>query len=183
MCRRQRGFAMLMVMALAAVAMLGAARLLGDGAVAERRAQEEELLSLRAYWAEQGHIAYAVSRLVQGPPCGGTCQNVAKRRDAVRGVLAELESGGAREWIYPEIAASYRFPVAATADSVNPLVRIVMSYPAATTAHPLIDSIWPPRRSIAAFVCFGVADPDTTCATNNLVGGSSVAYVSRTEPQ
>lgn len=180
---RQRGFAMLMVMALAAVAMLGATRLLGDGAVAERRAQEEELLSLRAYWAMQGHVAYIVSRSIQGPPCGGTCINVALRTQYLDNIADELVGGGQRVWSYPEISPGYVFPVAAAASNRNPLVRVELTFPAAATAHPLIAAAWPIRRPYIADICAGVESVGTTCSSTTIIPDSSVTYVARTEPQ
>lgn len=160
----QRGFALIAVMLLGAAAMLAVTGLIGDGAATQRRAQEQELLKLRAYWAQQGHLSYAISRMRQGPPCGSQCKNAVGREDAFDGFFSELETGGGvREWAYPEISSTYSFPVAAEADFSAPFVTAVISFPAASTTHPLISQVWPARQNIFAYICSGVANPGDLC--------------------
>lgn len=182
---RQRGFALIAVMALGAVAMLSVTSLIGDGAVAERRAQDEELLKLRAYWAAQGHLGYAISRMRQGPPCGGTCNNAVGREDAFAGFFSELETGGGvRDWAYPEISSSYAFPVAASSDFTAPFVLARITYPAATTTHPLISQIWPARRNILASICSGVAAAGDPCpgTFQGLTKTSGISHIAHIQP-
>ena len=175
---RERGFALMAVMFLAAVAMLAATGLIGDGAVAERRVQDATLLNLRAYWAGQGHISYVMSRSLQGPPCGDDCENAAQRAEYVAGVLAELDSAGsARAWAYPEVAANYVFPVATATTQVAPYIVASVSYPAAATANPLIAANWPVRSNYVVYMCVGVPNTDTPCHSANLEDGSGVSYI------
>lgn len=182
---RQRGFALLAVMVIGAVAMYSVTGLIGDGAVVERRAQEEELLKLRAYWAEQGHLSYAISRMRQGPPCGGTCKNAVGREDAFDGFFAELETGGGvREWAYPEISPSYSFPVAASADFTAPFVLVQITFPAATTLHPLISQVWPAKRNVLASICSGVAAAGDPCpgTFQGLTKSSGISHIAHIQP-
>lgn len=166
---REAGFALIAVMVLGAVAMYAAASLIGHGGVAERRLQEQELLKLRAYWAGQGHISYAISRARQGPACGGTCANFAQRKQAFDDIVSELnEAGGQRDWAYPELGATYVFPVAASGKSIQALMDLQIAFPAAATAHPLIAAEWPARREFRAFVCNGVAAESDPCPTSQL---------------
>lgn len=172
-------------MAIGAAAMLSVTGLIGDSAVVERRAQDEELLKLRAYWAAQGHLSYAISRMTQGPACGNECQNPAERRNAFQGFFDELNEGAAaRDWSYPEISASYFFPVAVDVRLGAPFITAAISFPAATTAHPLIGQIWPVRRGATAFICSGVAAAGDPCPStfNGLTETSGISFVSRIEP-
>lgn len=183
--KRQAGFALIAVMLIGATAMYALTSVVGDGQVAERRAQELQLMRLRAYWAAQGHISYAISRMTQGPPCGGTCKNAVGREDAFDGFFNELNEGAAaREWSYPEISLTYSFPVAATADFTAPHVLAFVSFPAATTAHPLISQVWPVRRNMTYFVCSGVAAAGDPCPTTfqGLTKTSGISFISRIEP-
>lgn len=183
--RGQRGFALIVVMLIGAAAMYGVTSLLGESTVVERRAQDEQLLKLRAYWAMQGHISYAVSRMTQGPPCGNTCKNAVGREDAFDGFFDELDEGGPhRVWRYPEISASYEFPVAAFADFSAPHVIANASYPAFASAHPLIDALWPVRRNTSYLICSGVEAPSDPCPSsfNGLDKESGITFVSRIEP-
>jgi len=181
---RQRGFALIAVMALGAVAMYSVTSLIGGGTVVERRAQEEELLKLRAYWAAQGHISYAISRGRQGPPCGNKCNNSNKRARAYDDYLGELHDAGShRLWRYPEIGGTYDFPVAASASNSSPNVDIAVAYPAAATGHPLISSTWPIRRGHSAIVCAGLPDTDSPClSVDALDSFSGVAKIARMHP-
>jgi|GEM_PF-2809636 len=181
---RQRGFALMTVMAVSTVAMIAATSLVGDGAVGERRAQDELLLKLRAYWAAQGHVSYAKSRSAAGPPCGAECADLDARAQYLDDILGELASSGSeREWAYPEAAASYRFPVQATAANADPLISVELSFPAAATAHPLIAAAWPVRGDFLTFLCVGVADAGETCAAGTIQTDSGVAYIAHMEPK
>ncbi len=183
---KDAGFALIVVMVLGAVAMYAAASLIGHGGVAERRLQEQELLKLRAYWAAQGHIAYAVSRARQGPACGGTCQNFAMRRQAFDAYVGELnEDGGQRDWSYPELGAGYVFPVEGQGKSQQALMDVQISFPAAATAHPLIVAEWPVRGDFRAFVCNGAATEGVACPTsqNDLDEASVFTHLVRMEPR
>lgn len=179
--RSRRGFALIAVMALGAVAMLGVTGLLGEGSVTERRAQEEELLKLRAYWAAQGHIAYSISRMTQGPPCGNKCNNISKREAAFDGFYDELiTAGGVREWSYPEVSASYTFPVDVFADFSQPHVTAEISFPAAATSHPLISQVWPVNRAMQVLICSGVASAGDPCpsSSSGLDRDSGISFIS-----
>lgn len=181
--RGHRGFALISVMALGAVAMLALTSLLGDGTVAERRLQEAELLKLRAYWAGQGQLSYVISRSLQGPPCGGSCNNGNARRNYLRDVVDELYGGASsREWAYTEIDATYSFPVDLNIISGNALAQWTISYPNPVTTHSLIQSNWPPLRAPRITVCHGLTDVSLSCSNTNTDKSSGIIVVLNIEP-
>lgn len=182
---KDSGFALIAVMAIGAVAMYSAVSLIGDGGVAERRQQEVELLKLRAYWAAQGHISYAISRARQGPACGGTCPNFAAREQDFDDYAEELQTGGQRDWAYPDLGAGYVFPVSARNFSRQALMDLQISFPAAATAHPLISVEWPVRQDFRALICNGVAVENDPCpiAAFDLDDASVFTHLVRMEPR
>lgn len=180
----QRGFALIVVMLLGAAAMYGVTSLIGPGYVVEKRAQEIMLLKMRAYWAAQGQISYVISRARQGPACGTGCIGPNDRHNYFTGIAAELDnSGAAREWSYPEVSASYSFPVSARVQGQAAFIRLELAYENATTTHPLIAENWPVRRDLWALICSGVAVEGDPCPNNKngLDDFSSFTHLARME--
>ncbi len=183
----QRGFALIAVMFLGAAAMYVLSGAFGDGALGERRAQERELLQIRAYWAAHGQITYALSRLRGGPPCGGNCANSAKRATYYTNAMAELDTApGRRDWVYPEIAADYLLPVSfAIARRVPDYIEFSTTFSPVVSAHPVITAHWPARRPFIALVCSGYATVDEPVCptTGSQVEASGIAKISEILPQ
>lgn len=86
---------------LAVMAMLG----LGARALAERRAVEDSLAELRAYWGAMGQATYVLSRM----RADGKVDDVKK---AAESYLLEIADGAKNKdrtatWYYPEVSAGY----------------------------------------------------------------------------
>lgn len=191
--RSQRGFALVAVMLIGAMAMYLTAGMLGEDAVGERRAQELELLKLRAYWAAQGHVSYAISRGRQGPPCGGVCADQRDREDFYADAAAELHDysannfrgpgrGKERRWSYPEISSLYFFPVAMAAErhDADRRIRFDLQFQTnATMTHAFLARNWPVRRALEVVICPGVVDVDGACPDSEaaMAPGSGIAKI------
>lgn len=187
---RQRGFALIAVMFIGAAAMFAASGMFGGDAVAERRAQEITLLKLRAYWAAQGHISYALSRGRQGPPCGNKCNDAKSREAFYSGTLGELNNLGGvdhRMWTYPEVGAPYKFPIKLSSIQNTSHDRIYFDVDFKDTndvSHPLIVAVWPVREAFRVVVCPGLSDADDPCpmSQGQMDKNSGIARTTLIEP-
>ncbi len=197
--RQQSGFALISVMILGAMAMLLVSGFFGENHVSERREQERLLLGIRAYWATQGHVSYAISRGRQGPPCGSTCPEIAARETFY--ALSSLELlnfkgdkleghglGTERYWLYPEISENYQFPIQVTAKKSDDKSRIVFDFKYISTSFPgndMIDLSYPLKDKSEIHICPGLALTSDPCPINetSMDPSSGIARISYILPQ
>lgn len=96
--------------------------------VVERRAIEDSLAEMRAYWASAGHAAYVLSRTMQEGNCAGAgcTENDPPYAQTAQKYLNEIDGGkggiNLETWRYPDVSGSYQFAVSSVvcADPLAP---------------------------------------------------------------
>jgi hypothetical protein len=179
----QRGSAIIVVIMIGLVISVGFAGFIGSTVWSEQRAVDAELAKTRAYWAEMGNFAYALSRISYSRLCDG-CK--AKNTDNALALILQAyfnELSNNQIWTYPDEATSYYISTTDTATPDNRSNRRRYSgYLMATSAYAgstVISGLNGHLPLMELRLCVGLPNSGAYCgniASNN--GGNATAYFS-----
>jgi hypothetical protein len=181
----QRGGAMVFVTLVGLVISMGFAMFLSSTVLVEQRAVEASLARSRAYWAQMGHMHYAMSRISKSKMCN-SCLGTVKSKDTeltpiLQAYLNELNA--IKTWSYPDEAAGYTITITETAavdeeptrQTYSGWLKMTSSY--ATSA--LVSGLDGHLPLMELRLCVGRASAGSKCGDidgNN--GGDTTAYFS-----
>ena len=162
--------------------VVAGSQILQHGPNAESRAIELSLAKARAYWAMQGHRAYAMSRAARQNICTATCSDI-ERRDSLQSYLDELGPLGCtgddciRTWTYPEYnnytltTVAQAFDLGAAADGHVRLEAELI----ATGSNRLLTSFEDRIKDLRIDLCFMRNNVFTNpCATQGQTIGTEI---------
>lgn len=181
----QRGGAMIVVTMTGLVITMAFALFVSSFVVAESRAVEGELLRTRAYWAQMGNFAYALSRISKSKLCG-SCLASTNNKDSDLALVMQAyfnELGNNKTWTYADESASYYITTTVTAAADNTAGRQNYSgWLMATSAYTqssVASAISSHLPLMELRVCVGLNNSGAKCGgiTNNN-GGNATAYFS-----
>jgi hypothetical protein len=179
----QRGGAMIAVVVMGLVVSIGFAGFIGTTVWNEQRAVDAELAKTRAYWAEMGNFAYAMSRISYSRLCNGCSLN--NKDTALATVLQAYfnELSNNQNWTYPDEASGYSITTTDTAAADNRSNRQNFSgYLMATSAYTgstVVSGLSQHLPLMELRLCAGLVNSTAHCgniANNN--GGAATAYFS-----
>ena len=183
--RNQRGGALIVVMMVGMVIAIGFAGFITSSVLVEANAVEGSLARSRAYWAQMGNFAYALSRVSKSKLCN-SCLLSSNNKDTdfapvLQGYFNEL--GSYKTWTYPDEASSYTITTTDVAAADNTAGRQVFSgWLMATTtvsSSTLVSGLSGHLPLMELRVCVGLSNSGAHCgniASNN--GGNATAYFS-----
>jgi hypothetical protein len=183
--QNQRGGAMVFVTLVGLVISMGFAMFMTSTVLLEQRAVEASLAKTRAYWAEMGHMHYAMSRISKSKFCN-SCLSGSKLKDSeftpvLQAYLNELNA--IKTWTYPDEASGYSITVNETAAvDENPSRHNYSGWlkmTSAITSSTLLSGMenHPPLMELR--LCVGLSGANTRCGdigSNN--DGNPTAYFS-----
>jgi hypothetical protein len=180
----QRGGAMVFVTLVGLVISMGFAMFLSSTVLVEQRAVEASLARSRAYWAEMGHIHYAMSRISLSRlcnSCGFTQNNITDVNASaiIQSYINELNA--IKTWTYPEESSSYSLTITETvAPDEDPTrhvysgwLKMTSSYTASSVLAGLDNHL--PLMELR--LCVGRGNAGAKCGNiNNDNAGTGTAY-------
>lgn len=114
----QRGGAMVFVTLVGLVISMAFAMFMSSTVLVEQRAVESSLAKSRAYWAQMGHMRYAMSRISKSKMCNSCLVTQVNIKDTdlapvLQAYFNELDA--IKTWSYPDEAAAYTITITETA--------------------------------------------------------------------
>jgi hypothetical protein len=165
----QRGGAMIFVTMVGLVISMAFAMFMTSTVLVEQRAVEASLAKSRAYWAEMGHMHYAMSRISKSKFCN-SCLGGSKMKDSeftpvLQAYLNELNA--IKTWTYPDEASGYSITVNETAavdeDPTRQTYSGWLKMTPSVTSSTLTSGIesHPPLMELR--LCVGLSGANTRC--------------------
>lgn len=180
----QRGGAMIFVTLVGLVISMAFALFLSSTVLVEQRAVEASLAKSRAYWAELGHMHYAMSRISLSKMCNSCATPQTNVKDTDLAVILQAylnELSAIKSWSYPDEAAGYSITVTETAAVDDSPLRQTYSgwlkMTSSVSTSSLVSGLegHPPLMELR--LCVGRANSGDKCGNiDNNNGGSTTAY-------
>jgi hypothetical protein len=187
---RQEGFILIMVAVIGLVGTMVMAGVLGSSVVLERRAIDQELARIRAYWQIQGHFRYGFSRIRQHYMCtdgDGSCNDSDSLQDTqmvtvLQSYLNEINAH--RRFTFREEPASYWIDIGTQAfrepgatHNHSQHLGMRSSFPGTQSTHPVLSGIAQRASPLEIRFCVHLdewSDPCGGLGSNN--GGDLTGY-------
>lgn len=186
MLRNQRGGVMLFVTIVGAVITTAFAMFFSSIVLVESRATEGELAKTRAYWAEMGNFAYALSRISESKMCGSCLVSGGNVKDSdlapvLQSYFSELNNY--KTWTYADESTNYSITTIVTAAPDDNVLRATYSgWLMATSAYTessLVAGLNGHLPQMELRLCVGLNNSGAKCgALNHNNGGNTTAYFS-----